>query len=549
MSDRPLRLWPVTLLLLLIPLWGVGLFGRWYYTPDEPREADIAWNMAQHPGAVPMMAGVPFCEKPPLTYWASGASMALLGKNPVAARLPNLLWALLTVMAIAMVAYSCAGPAAAVVTGLAAGTFVQSYQVAIWLASDAPLVAGVALALLGAYRGLLSTTSRQRLGWYSVMHVGLVLGFLAKNIVAWVFPGLAFLAFITWERRWRELLRWELYAGLLLQAAVMVPWILAVKGQPDGERFLRIFFWDNLVGRFIPVASEGNYKDGHRNSPGKYLYELSWYVAPWTFLVIAAVRRAWSGVRAGDPDHRGWRWAVCIVVPSLALLSVASTARNIYIAPILPGFALALGLWAARHLAEPDRFERVCLWATAVTLGLVGLVCGPAVLALNGYDGSGTPLPTLLAVIVGGLASGALAVKLLWLQRRALGPAMLFTAVLMLNVVMLVAWRGAFPVFDRWQNQAPTMTRVAAIAADHPIVLWQPDETIRSNLDYFVDLRFPVVLTREQLDQALAAEPRTLVLLRQREGDLATVLAAGLTIRDTLDVPHGRTYVLCGRTP
>ena len=549
MSDRPLRLWPVTLLLLLLPLWGVGLFGRWYYTPDEPREADIAWNMAQHPGAVPMMAGVPFCEKPPLAYWASGGTMALLGKQPAAARLPNLLWALITVLAIAMVAYSCAGPAAAVVTGLAAGTFVQSYQVAIWLASDAPLVAGVALAFLGAYRGLLSTTSRQRLLWYSTMHLGLVLGFLAKNIVAWVFPGLALFAFIAWEQRWRELLRWELYVGLLLQAAILVPWVLAVQAQPDGQHFLRIFFWDNLVGRFLPVASEANYKDGHRNWPGKYLAELTWYLAPWTFLVIAALRRAWHGVQRGDPDRMGWRWAACIVVPSVALLSVSSTARNIYIAPVLPGFALALGIWAARHLAEPDRFERICLWATAGLLALLGLACGPAVLVLGGIDGTGMSLPTQLAVIVGGLASGALAVKMLWLQRRGLGPAMLFTAMLILDVVLLVAWRGVFPVFDRWKNETPVMARVAAVAAEHPVALWQPDETVRSNLDYLVDVRLPILLTRDQLDQALLKDPHTLVLVRQRGGEADGLVAAGLSVRETLEIPHGRTYALYGKSP
>ena len=36
--------------------------------------------------AVPLLGGVPFCEKPPLAYWLSGASMAALGKTPAAAR-------------------------------------------------------------------------------------------------------------------------------------------------------------------------------------------------------------------------------------------------------------------------------------------------------------------------------------------------------------------------------------------------------------------------------------------------------------------------------
>ena len=56
--------------------WCVGILGRGYWTPDEPREADIAWRMSWQPAkAVPLLAGDPFCEKPPLAYWAAGGAM------------------------------------------------------------------------------------------------------------------------------------------------------------------------------------------------------------------------------------------------------------------------------------------------------------------------------------------------------------------------------------------------------------------------------------------------------------------------------------------
>src|SRR5271156_6470834 len=79
----------------------VGLFARGYWTPDEPREADIAWRMSwQTDKAVPLLAGEPFCEKPPLAYWAAAAPIALFGPSAWAARLPNLLYALVTAIAI-----------------------------------------------------------------------------------------------------------------------------------------------------------------------------------------------------------------------------------------------------------------------------------------------------------------------------------------------------------------------------------------------------------------------------------------------------------------
>ncbi len=38
---------------------AVGILGRGYWTPDEPREADIAWRMSwQTDKAVPLLAGL-----------------------------------------------------------------------------------------------------------------------------------------------------------------------------------------------------------------------------------------------------------------------------------------------------------------------------------------------------------------------------------------------------------------------------------------------------------------------------------------------------------
>jgi len=64
----------------LLLIWCVGMFGRGYWTPDEPREADISWRMSwQADKAVPLLAGEPFCEKPPLTYWLAALPIRVLG--------------------------------------------------------------------------------------------------------------------------------------------------------------------------------------------------------------------------------------------------------------------------------------------------------------------------------------------------------------------------------------------------------------------------------------------------------------------------------------
>src|SRR5437667_4681191 len=88
-----------------VPLGAaVGLFLLYFFRlggtplldPDEPVYGQIAREMA-HSGQwlTPHLGGRPWFDKPPLFYWASAASMALLGPTELAARLPSALAAVL----------------------------------------------------------------------------------------------------------------------------------------------------------------------------------------------------------------------------------------------------------------------------------------------------------------------------------------------------------------------------------------------------------------------------------------------------------------------
>src|SRR6202045_5234815 len=85
----PLALLSAALLLI----WCVGMLGRGYWTPDEPREADIAWRMSWQPEkAVPLLAGEAFCEKPPLTYWLPARPLPPFWVGDSGRGLPHLLF-------------------------------------------------------------------------------------------------------------------------------------------------------------------------------------------------------------------------------------------------------------------------------------------------------------------------------------------------------------------------------------------------------------------------------------------------------------------------
>ncbi|HUY84114.1 MAG TPA: hypothetical protein VMU86_06035, partial [Steroidobacteraceae bacterium] len=362
------------------------------------------------------------------------------------------------------------------------------YQVAIWLATDAPLVAAVSVALLGEYQGFYARRSGERLRGYTLMHVALALGFLAKSGAAWMVPALVLATLIVWEKRWRELWRWELYAGLLVQVAVIGTWVHAVYVGADGPAHLRVFFWDNLVGRFTQVAAPAGqqYTTGHHNYPGKYFIELPLYLWPWSLLVAAAARRAWTGRHAPAGDRRAVRFAVACVAPTLVLLSLAATARNIYLAPALPGAALLLGWWAEAASTAPDRWDRGAVRATAVML-LLACAAAAAAAALIGYD-AWNELPSRIAYVAV-CAAGILAASVLARRGYALAadrlPLALGALLAAYCALCVFPATQIYPQVDRWHDLRAIGLELRADLGGAPLTLISPDETTRAWVDMY----------------------------------------------------------------
>lgn len=532
---------------------------------------------------MPLLAGEPFCEKPPLTYWVAAAAIRLFGSGAWSARLPNLLYALVTAVGVGWLARRAAGPVAGLIAAAAIGTFLLSYQVVIWLATDAPLLASTAVALAGAYEGLYARSRWRRLGAYTVMHLALALGFLSKSAAAWIVPALALLTMVIWERRARELCRWELYPGLGVQALVILIWIWFVYAGADGPEHLRVFLWNNLAGRFVHLDApqELQYAAAHRNSPGKYFLELPVYLWPWTLLVAAALRRAWLRRRAGFEELRPVRFALASALPALALLSVAATARNIYLAPALPGFALLLGWWGGHTQSEFDRWDIRALRATAALLLVAVLVLATA-LALVAAD-TGTPSAAgggygwSGAFLISG--PGLIAAAALLLHGSAAArdgaprPAQL--ALLLGYCLLLTAPASQlYRRVDAWQNLAGLGRAIEWDARGKPLILMAPDETTRALIDLYA--RTEVGLVKGPIDprsiaelkERVAQEPQARVLVqlpgraltplfRRIAARLAIAQAAGSPIDEPdwapsaqlhtarlFALPNGRRYAL-----
>jgi 4-amino-4-deoxy-L-arabinose transferase-like glycosyltransferase len=523
----------------------VGIAGRGYWTPDEPREADIAWRMSwQTDKAVPLLAGEAFCEKPPLTYWVAGAAIRVFGADAWAARLPNLLYALITAVAVGSIARRLAGPTAGMVAAAAMSTFLLSYQVTIWLATDAPLLAAVAVALLGLNIGFYPNRTGERLRGYTCMHAALAVGFLSKSAAAWMVPALTLVTLVIWEKRWRELLRWELYLGLGLQGVLILTWIGFVYAEPEGAAHLRVFFWNNLVGRFahVDAPEELQYALAHRNSPGKYLVELPVYLWPWTLLVLAAVRRAWRHRHASVDEQRPVRFALATFVPTLAVLSVAATARNIYLAPALPGVALLLGWWASNVLSTSDHWDTRAMRATSVLLMLATVVFAAAAVIIerDSWDALNSRVMFVVVSVCGLLTGAGFTVSAWRAARRGLVLRGLLGLVLAYCALLMGPASQIYRRVDTWQDLGSIGRAIGRDAAGRPVILFAPDETTRAFIDMYAHTPVELIAgpitpkSAELLKERVARLPQHLVVAQlpgRSESRTLRELADGLGLR------------------
>lgn len=574
------RTWATVAIVALAPLWFVGLFDRGFWTPDEPREADIAWRMSQQSErAIPELAGTPFLEKPPLSYWLSAAASSAFGTSAAAARLPNLLYAAVFTAAIATLAFAMAGADAALIAALIAGSTLLLYRVAIWLAPDASLLAGAALALLGAYLGYSARPGRKKLLCYALMHLGAAWGFMAKSAPGWLVPGLALLSLLIWERRWSELRRWELYAGLVLQVLVIGPWVCAVASSPGGVDSLRVFFWDNIVGRFAQgVSSPGHdYAQGHLNWWGKYLLELPLYLLPWSVLAAAAAAGAWRATRAGGVAlmRTAWRFAVCACVPLIALLSLAATARDVYAAPAVLGIALLIGLWSADLPHQIRRLDQLALAATRALIAMMAAAFAGALALLSAI--ADRPSKSLLAALAALAVAALTFIGLRYaarLQRDGKFTASIAASYGSYAFALILGALLVLPEVDRWQDLGALARCIKHDMRTGDLAVLNPDETTLAMLDYRSPRPFAVLAAgpggAAQVVsgwlQAHGPQARVLVMLpghapgaltkmsarwwaRGPPGDgIAAELQAGAGARVTgrYELPQGRRYALLG---
>ncbi len=356
------------LLLYLLHLGGVGFLG-----PDEPRYASIGREIARTGDWItPHLDGLPWFEKPPLTYWLIATSHVAGLPDEWAARLPEALisaaFLIFFYRTLAREFTPRMALAATAILATSAGWMAYSFAALTDLPMAAALGAAMLCMLFNPHRAVLA---------------GVLLGLsiLGKGFVPAVLIAPLFL-----------IARGKRIVTLASAAMVAAPWFILCWLR-NGSAFWDDFFWKQHVARFLTPSLE------HVQPFWYYIPVLLAGLFPWTPLAALLVqRRLYS-------DRRVFLLAAWVLY-GLVFFSIARNKLPGYVLPLFPALAIVLAAALTRAAFKPA-------WLAACALLLVGLPTVAGMLPdalLAGLSRSH------LAFAPGGLVFAGVAV-LVWLAR------------------------------------------------------------------------------------------------------------------------------------
>jgi len=387
-APRRFLLWIVVAVVLIYACAFQGT--RAIYSPDEGRYTDVAIGMLDDGDWLKPMVHPEFVHmtKPPVTYWAIGASLGLLGRSEFAARLPNALAFAGTIFLMFWLGKRIT-PNQRWLPALIYATFVFPSLASNIVTTDTLLTffETLQLAAFAAWYWPDASMSERNARW--LFWFGAALAFLTKGP-----PGLLLLlgclVFTGMDggfARLRRLLRWD---GLLAFVVIGGSWYgIEVARDPA---MLHYFLVDEVVDR---IATDKMHRNGAWYDGFKiYLPTLLVGTLPW--LPVAAWM-AWQKKRTPKIFWRTsgeFRWlTLCFCLP-LIVFMVSRSRLPLYILPLFPVLACMLSL-----AIEQVNVRRT--WLTAMLVLWAGVLVGgrAASVLLDAHDDDKKLAQALSAVL------------------------------------------------------------------------------------------------------------------------------------------------------
>ena len=351
-------LW-VILVAVIAFFWHLGNFSL--IDETEPLFAEASRQMyVTGDWITPYFNGETRFDKPALIYWCQAIAYTIFGVNEWAVRLPSAI-AALGLIGLAFYTLYCHQAKTDdlqgvyrplrrwFTAGLGAAVIGLNPEMIAWGrvgVSDMLLTGCMASALLCFFQGYSQPVESQfKARWYFAFYVLIGLAILTKGPVGIVLPGFIIFLFLLYLGNfWQVVKEIHLIRGLLVIAAVSVPWYALVTWQ-NGWNFIDSFFGLHNVERFTDVVN------GHSAPWYFYFIVVAVGFAPYAVYLPAAMirlkfwqRKPWvSTERSQQLGLFAFWWFIGV----FSFFTIAVTKLPSYVLPLMPaaGILIAL-LWS-----------------------------------------------------------------------------------------------------------------------------------------------------------------------------------------------------------
>jgi 4-amino-4-deoxy-L-arabinose transferase-like glycosyltransferase len=439
---------------------------------NEGRYAEVAREMlVRRDFVTPTLDFTLFLNKPPLTFWLAALVHHLTGPSEWA-RLVSVAWASVTLVATCRLGALLYGQRTGLVGGALLAVTLGFVLEARTLRPDMAVAATVVLALLSWRHAVLSP--ERRLRWLLAFYTSLGIGMLAKGLVPVVLAGIPIGIVTLRERGWRGVRELRPGLGLLVVAAIVLPWHVAIALRHPG------FVSDYLLNQHLATFFDKKPQNDTTGDPLWFFWAaFAGRMMPWVLLLPMTLDEARRGfARVAEPAARAsaylWLWLGGLML----FFSLAPSRLEHYCVPALPaGALLAARVWqrGARGQLGPLA-SRVLIAAGLViaAIGFFGIARGAPLLARTYWIAQAPGLLSFAPLAGAVVAATGAAMAIAAARRHAsLCVAVIGIAMIPITAIVVRAEAEAEPLFS-WRLPARAVMTVAG--PDTEVVFEAPRE-------------------------------------------------------------------------
>lgn len=496
----------------------LGVFDRDLWTPDEPRDASVAFAMS-HNGdwIVPRLGGEPFMEKPSLFFALGGLMAKFLGAavGPVAAiRLVSVVCGIGVMVFTFLIGRRLLSPRVGFVAAMLLGTMPAFSKDLHWVRVDMTLTFFV-LASIYCFIRLFEDR-----WWWCGLLGGVSAGaaFLVKGVIGPLLIGMAWFALVLHQSAkvlienkpfgWHVIGHLSALTGFF---GCVGGWVWRLLARGDSTLW-NAWFWDNHVGRANGTSRELGHM--HAGEPWYYVVTLILCALPWTPVLVCTLwgwGQKWRTLRCRRPAWAWWADARFFLlawgVLGLVFLTIPVTKRNVYFIPLLPAWALicASGWFRVVKMGWIKKVYCGMMWVGAFALLVMTLSPAWTFVAARFI-----PLSVAGTVFSMYHVATAVLLALLWVIIRHRGNTpldWLLTAAILLNGFWLVPTQ----LIDGIKQMGPGYSAFAArLPQDEAefsrIAGYNLTETGRGGLEFYGNVLLPRIMDESRAVAILAGQ-------------------------------------------